>query len=248
MKQKVANIILYCLVAILCLSCGDDQPLAPVNITPPTENVKAPVVDESSVSFDPSSQVLVFKALCPFGSIVRVRLRQLTNGTEEYLLDVSYNTNSQRYFVKFPKLVGGSTYAFCIVGYDVEGKEASRSAEQTFSLPKNAAPEAPATAGIKAYPPSAPEATDGYISGSVITKAMEYSITDGRTWMPVTLTGIVQNLPPGNVLLRLAETPTTEAGKVATIIVPPYRSNTDLDGTDGTSEGMNVRRPNPREG
>lgn len=226
-------------------SCGDDELPAPQNTNNNStgNDIKKPSIVESSIHFNPSIRVITFEASCPLGTRVQLLLRQLTNGTSEELLSINYNTTSRRYYVNLTGLVGGSTYSFCIIGYDSEGNEAVRTAEQTFSLPKNDPPSAPSTANIKAYPPSSPNATDGYIKGAVITKAMEYSIDDGQTWMSVTVAGIISGLSPGNVLLRLAETPTTEAGKYATITVPPYKSNTDLDGTDGTSEGLHVRRP-----
>ena len=229
---------------MLCFSCGDDVPEPDNSGTTPTPvNIVKPTIDESSITYSASSKVVTFKASCPDGTRVRVLFRQLTNGSEEKLLDVSYNTSSRLYYVNLPTLVGGSTYSFCVIGYDKDGKEAVRTVERTFSLPKDAAPDAPSTANIKAYSPSAPDATDGYIRGDVISKAMEYSTDNGKTWARIIMAGIISNLAPGNVLLRIAETATTEAGKTATITVPPYRSNTDIDGTDGTSEGLHIRRP-----
>ena len=246
MKQKLATILLSA-IAMLCLSCGDDLPEPGSNgNTPAPDNVIKPTIVESSVTYNASAKVVTFKASCPNGTKVRVLFRQLTNGTEEKLLDVSYNTNSQQYYTKLPALVGGSSYAFCVIGYDDKGNEAVRSAEQTFSLPKDPSPDAPTTTGIKAFSPSAPDAADGYIKGDVISRTMEYSTDDGQTWTPVTEPGIIRNLSPGDVLLRIAETATTEAGKWATITVPPYRSNTDIGGSDGTSEGLHVRRPSSR--
>ena len=246
MKKTFAYILL-CTITLFCFSCGDDLPepesQSNENPTPPaTSNVKVPTIDESSITCNTSLKVINFKASCPNGTRVRVLFRQLTNGTNQMMQDVSYNTTSQQYYTKFPALVGGSEYSFCIIGYDNEGKEAVRSTERTFTLPKDAAPDAPSITNIKAYPPSAPNASDGYIRGDVISKAMEYSTDDGKTWTPVTVAGTISNLLPGNVLLRLKETATTEASKPAIITVPPYKSNTDIDGTDGTSEGLFIRR------
>ena len=243
MKKTVAYIFAFCAVALFSTSCGDDLP-GPKNNTPApvTNNVKAPTITESSISYNPKSQIITFKASCPEGTTVKVLFRQLTNGSMEKLLDVGYNSNSQQYYIQVPALTGGSDYVFCIVGYNTEGKEATRSAERAFSLPKDPAPEAPSTTGIKAFSPSSEGATDGYIVGTIITKAMEYSIDEGKTWTPVTEVGKISNLPPCTLLLRLMATATTEASLPATIIVPAYHSNTDLDGKDGTSEGLRVRR------
>ena len=243
MKKTVAYIFIFCAAILFNTSCGDDLP-GPENdnTVPVTNNVKAPTITESSISYNAKYQIVSFKASCPEGTKVMVLFRQLTNGSMEKLLDVDYNSNSQHYFTQIPVLTGGSDYVFCIIGYDAEGKEVTRSKEYPFSLPKDPAPEAPLTTGITVYPPTSAEATDGRIIGTVITKAMEYSIDEGKTWTPVTEAGKITNLPPCTLLLRLTATATTEASLPATIVVPPYHSNTDLDGKDGTSEGLRVRR------
>ena len=245
MKKTIAIILILCAVAVLGTGCGDDELPAPQNTNNDStgNDVKKPSIVASSIHFNPSNRVLTFEASCPQGTWMQVLVRQLTNGTNENLHDVNYNPTSRQYYVNLSGLVEGSTYSYCIIGYDSEGNEAVRTAEQTFSLPKNGPPSAPSTANIKAYPPSSPNATDGYIKGTIITKAMEYSTDGGQTWVPVTVAGIISGLAPGDVLLRFAETSTTEAGEYATITVPPYKSNTDLDGTDGTSEGLHIRRP-----
>lgn len=228
---------------MLGISCGDDLPEPENNVTTNTNDVRVPTIDESSISYDASIQIVTFKASCPISTKVMVLLRQLTNGTDERLVNYSYyEKSSNQYRVKLSMLVGGSTYSYCVVGFDSEGRDAVRSAERTFVHPKDAGPSAPSMVGVKAYPPSSRDVADGYIEGVVITKAMEYSTNDGKTWTPVTEAGIIQNLRSGNVLLRLAETPTQEASSSVTIVVPPYKNNTDVDGTDGTSEGLQVRR------
>jgi len=243
-KTTAINIIVFGFVALLCISCGDD--VAEPSVQQPASeqsNVRVPTIEESSVSYDASMQIVTFKASCPIGTRVMLLLRQLTNGSDEKLLSYSYyDTGSKEYRVKLANLVGGSTYAYCIVGYDSNGADAVRTAERTFTHPKNAAPAAPSMVGVKAFPPTSRDVADGYIQGVVITKAMEYSTDDGRTWTPVSKAGIIENLQSGNVLLRLAATSTTEASESATITVPPYKNNTDIDGTDGTSEGLQVRR------
>jgi hypothetical protein len=250
MKKTLAFILILCSAAMLCLSCGDD-PVVPPTPTGGDENpsqttVNTPTIDESTIKYKESTMVVTFQASCPTGTHLKLLLSKKTNGTEETWLDVKYNTSSRQYFVQLQGLVGGTTYSFCIVGYDSEGKEAKRTAEITFTLPKDPAPDAPSTEHLKAYPPTSRNASDGYIQGAGISKAMEYSTDEGETWKPVEEGGKISNLRPGIVLLRLAETPTTEAGKTASITVPPYKSNTDLDGSEGTSEGLHVRRPSPR--
>lgn len=247
MKKTIAFILILCSAVMLCISCGDD-PVVPPNPTPEPEPtpVNVPTIDESTVKYKESTMVVTFQATCPSGTHLKLLLCKKTNGTEETWMEVKYNTSSRQYFVQLQGLVGGTTYSFCIVGYDSEGKEAKRTAEQTFTLPKDPAPEAPPTSNMKAYAPTSRNASDGCIKGTDITRALEYSTDEGETWKPVEVIGIISNLKPGNVLLRVAETATTNAGKTASIIVPPYKSNTDPDGSGGSSEGLNTRRPNPR--
>lgn len=49
---------------------------------------------------------------------------------------------------------------------------------------------------------------------------------------------LLTDLSAGKVLLRKAETPTTEAGKTTFATVPTYQSNTDMNGDHGMSEGL----------
>lgn len=233
---------------MLFASCGgDDLPEPQVENTITDDDAARPTIDDASVSYDASLRLILFKASCPANTNVKVLLRQLTNGTTEKLLEANYNSSGRQYYIQLKYLLGGTEYAFCVVGYDSKGREALRTTERTFTTPKDEAPDAPITSGIKTYPPSAPNLTDGYITGSVITEGMEYSMDNGRTWLPVTEKGIIRNLRPGDVLLRWAETPTTHAGKTATVTVPSYVNNIDLDGTNGTSQGLYVRRPHPRK-
>ena len=235
---------------MFCTGCGGDDLPEPENQNPTgttTDNAQNPTIDEGSIAYNEALRTITFTATRPSGTMLKVLLRQLTNGTEERLLDVYYNSSSRQYFIRLTNLIGGSKYAFCIVGYDKEEKEVTRTTEWTFTLPKDFGPAAPLISGIEAFAPTSPNAADGYLKGNAITTALEYSTDEGKTWTHVTENGIISNLKPGKVLLRFAETPTTEAGQTASLEVPPFKSNTDLDGTDGTSQGLSVRRPNPRK-
>jgi len=247
MKKITATLLILGAAIMLCTGCGDDDLPEPQNPNAGTTTADAqnPTINESSISYNESLRTITFEATRPTGTMLRLLLRQLTNGTEERLLEVYYNSSSRQYFIKLTNLVGGSKYSFCIIGFDKEKKEVIRTAEWTFTLPKDFGPAAPLVSGIEAFAPTSPNAADGYLKGNVITTALEYSTDEGKTWTPVTENGKISNLRPGKVLLREAETPTTEAGNIASVEVPQFTSNTDLDGTDGKSQGMSVRRPNP---
>ena len=212
---------------MLGTSCDANQPEA-----------LQPTIDESSIVYDISTTSVIFNAECPKGTKIQLLLRQLSNGTEEKLINVTPQSGNRYYYISFTGLIGGSTYAYYIIGYDSNGAEAFRTAERTFILQKNASPSAPSTKDLEIHSPSSLVAADGFIKGIILTKDIEYSANGGKTWIPVTIEGLITGLRPGNVMLRKAETPTTEAGKSATVIVPEYKSNTDINGNSGTSDGL----------
>lgn len=242
-------IIFFSVLGLFSVSCSKDDDQDEPN-SPNTEKndneggkndnvVLYPTIDESSIVCDLSKMMVIFNAEKPVGTKIQVLLRQLTNGTEERTLDaISWTATGNKFYVNLINMVGGSDYAFYIIGYDSKGKEVYRSSEHTFSIPKNAAPPAPKVEDIKAYAPSSLVAADGYIEGAVITTEMEYSIDEDQTWTPITENGIIRNLHSGIVLLRIAETLTTNAGESASVVVPSYISNTDLGGDNGTSDGF----------
>ena len=220
------TILTLCALALLAAGCsGSDS------------DTVAPTVDESSIVCDFASRSISFNADCPGGAKLLVLLRQLTNGNDEQTFDVRLRAG-QTYFVTLIGLVGGSTYAYYVIGYDSSGKESSRSSERTFTVPKYGAPAAPSLAGLTAYSPSSLVASDGYLKGACLTTELEYSTDDGQSWKPVVENGFIRNLSPGKVLLRKAETSTTEAGKTTSATVPTYQSNTDMKGDHGMSEGL----------
>ena len=226
MKKILYLAILFCSVALIGTGCSKNEPVA-----------LRPTFDESSVVCDISSKTISFNADCPNGTKLQVLLRQKTNGTDELLQEARLKSSGQ-YYVSIIGLVGGSIYAYYIIGYDSNGAETFRSGEHTFTVPKYASPQAPSLAGIIVHSPSSLVATDGYLEGSAITKDIEYCPNGSETWYPVVVTGLITDLPPGKVILRKAETPTTEASKTASLIIPMYKSNTDMDGSNGTSEGL----------
>ena len=225
-----SKMLIMCAVALFCTGCGDDTP-----------DVLVPTLDESSVACNTSSKVVYFKAVIPEGTKVVVLVRQQTNGNDERTLNVTFQPNNRTYYANLDNMMGGSVYVYYIIGYDSNGAEAFRSKEYTFTLPKNPGPAMPATQGITAYAPTSLVAADGYIVGDVITTAMEYSTDNGQTWKPVAQAGAIRGLPSGKVLFRIAATVTTEASPSASVVVPVYESNTDLNGDGGTSDGMKVK-------
>ena len=247
MKQIRSLSILLAATLVLGISCGGGDEATPshqapeVTPQPSTPTVQVPTIDEASIRCDVVSNTIYFHATRPAGTKMQVLLCQQTNGTGEQLLEVSYSTAGKFFYVTLVDLVPGATYTYSIIGYNSKGTEAFRSAEQTFTMPKAAAPLPPSTANIQAYAPSTLHGTDGYLEGEVLTMEIEYSTDGGETWTAVTEDGVIRNLPPGKVLIRLAESPTTEAGMSAEVTVPEYHSNTDPDGDGGTSDGMRVK-------
>lgn len=250
MKQTVPQILFLVAAFVLCNSCGggDDQPAPnsqaqnPSGTNQPTERkTQVPTIDEASITYDAASNTIYFHGTRPAGTKIQVQLFRQTDETEEQVMDVSYSAGGQFYFVNVASLTPGAVYTYYVIGYDSKGDEAFKTAEQSFTMPKAAAPAPPSTVAIQAYAPTTLHGTDGYLEGAVITTKMEYSLDGGETWTAVAEAGFIRNLPPGKLLLRLAETATTEAGRAATVTVPEYRSNTDPSGEGGNSEGMRVK-------
>lgn len=245
MKKFSLYILLAAVACVLTISCGGDEPEStPSTVSGSTSGggtydptLDDPYINESSIECDVSNMIITFQASPNKGSVF-VLLRRLTNGTWERREMASQNAAKNLYYVKFSKLLGGSQYAFYVLGLNIRGQEVFRSAERTFTLPKDGAPNAPSILGLQIFAPSSYIATDGYATGLCITTAMEYSVDEGVTWSPVTEAGAIRQLPSGKILVRLAETPTAEASLTASFVVPRYKSNTDLDGEDGTSQGL----------
>lgn len=250
-QMKTRNSLIFMLAATLVLgiSCGggDNQP------TPNSQaqngagqssapTIQVPTIDESSITCDMETKTIYFHGTRPAGTRFEVEVYGLGDATEVQQLDVLYNAIGKFFYAYLVDMQPGATYTYSIIGYDSKGKESIKSAENTFTMPKNPSPQPPVTSGIQAYAPSTLHGTDGYLEGEVITTAMEYSTDGGETWTAVTEAGFIRNLAPGKVQLRWAETPTTEAGMAAEVKVPEYHSNTDPEGTGGSSEGMRAKR------
>jgi hypothetical protein len=77
------------------------------------------------------------------------------------------------------------------------------------------------------------------ITGDAITPAVEYSINGGEDWINATDYGIIEYLPIGKVLVRIAATTSRMAGASVELTIP---GNTDISGEGGYSEGENARQ------
>ena len=249
MKKLHLPIILAAIACVLAVSCGSDEPdntpkpasgTTPAG-TPSSSSADNPYINESSIECDIPNMVITFQASPNKGSVA-VFFRRLTNCSWEHQSAVSRYNAKNLYYVKLSQLLGGSQYAFHVLGFDQYGQEIFRSAERTFELPKSAPPAAPILSGLQVFAPSSHTAADGYVTGLCLTTAMEYSVDEGATWSPVTEAGAIRQLPSGKILVRLAETPTAEASREAFIVIPKYKSNTDIDGDGGTSQGLRSPR------
>ena len=205
-----------------------------------------PTIDESTINHKELSNmtfIVSFKAECPQGTSTKVLFKQRTNGTDETMVDAKYYPAIKECSAVLSNPVRGSNYAYYVLGYNSDGNHCYTSKEGTFDVPKNSGPAGPSVISINAHAPSSLVASDGYLEGSILTEAIEYSTDDEKTWTPVTENGFIRGLRPGKVQLRFAETPTTKVGKTSTIVVPAYKSNTDMDGDGGTSEGVTSTGP-----
>ena len=232
MKKILSFLLIFGVIVMFGTSCGSSI---------------QPQIDESTIACSkPTVEqgvTITFKAECPEGTSVKVRFLQRTNGTEERIVDAQYREFIGVCYVYFQKPIGGSTYAYYIIGYDSDGDQCYVSEERTFDVPKGLAPKALEVKGLILHSPTSLVASDGYLEGSVLTEAVEYSVDEEKTWTAVTEERFIRGLCSGKVILRIAETPTTKVGKTSYVIVPPYKSNTDLDGGGGTSEGVTSTGP-----
>jgi len=231
MKKLRFFFLIFGAIVMLGTSC-DNSPITPT-------------IDESTIShkeLENRTIVVSFKAKCPNGTSTKVQFKQRPNGLDETTVDAKFYPAVEECSAVFSN-PQGSSYAYYVLGYNSDGKHCYTSKEGTFDVSKNPGPAAPSATSINAHAPSSLIASDGYLEGSILTEAIEYSIDEGKTWAPVTEKGFIRGLRPGKVQLRFAETPTTKVGKTSTIVVPAYKSNTDMDGDGGTSEGVTSTGP-----
>ncbi len=171
-----------------------------------------------------------------------------TNGKKIAEYPALFSEIDKMYHVNLTNLSPGNIYFYHIVAYDADGNYVSRANEGSFTLPQLDGPAA--LTGLVAHAP-----TDiafaynsggtlygdptGYITGDAITPAVEYSINGGEEWKSATNYGIIEYLPIGKVLVRIAATTSRMAGASVELTIP---GNTDISGEGGYSEGENARQ------
>ncbi len=157
------------------------------------------------------------------------------NGKKIAEYPATYSTEDNMYHVTLSNLAPGNIYFYYIAAYDTEGIFISRANEGSFTIPQIEGPEA--LTGLTAYAPTA--YYSGYITGESITTDVEYSVDGGETWASAEENGIIEGLPIGNVLVRIAATTSRLAGKSVEITIP---GNTDFNATEEEyAEGENSR-------
>ena len=85
---------------------------------------------------------------------------------------------------------------------------------------KEAGPKAPDASRLTVTSPTSKDAADGKITG--VDSTMEYSTDGGRTWKDVTGTEITGIAGGTNVIIRVKETDTANAGEQLTVYVKEY--------------------------
>ena len=171
-----------------------------------------------------------------------------SNGKKITEYPALFSEVDKMYHVNLTNLSPGNIYFYHIVAYDADGNFVSRANEGSFTLPQLDGPAA--LTGLVAHAPTDVafaynyEGTlygdpTGYITGDAITPAVEYSINGGEEWKSATNYGIIEYLPIGKVLVRIAATTSRMAGASVELTIP---GNTDINGEGGYSEGENARQ------
>lgn len=171
-----------------------------------------------------------------------------TNGKKIAEYPALFSESDKLYHVNITNLSPGNIYFYHIVAYDADGNFVSRANEGSFTLPQLDGPAA--LTGLVAHAPTDIASAynnggtldgypTGYITGDAITPAVEYSINGGEDWKNATDYGIIEYLPIGKVLVRIAATTSTMAGASVELTIP---GNTDMSGEGGYAEGENARQ------
>lgn len=254
--KNIFPIVSIALMAIgLTTSCGSDNDSANDNIVANSYDARhnienANKLEENgliSYSEDLTSATVQFVA----NNTANMRLAMVlagSNGKKIAEYPALFSETDNMYHVNLTNLSPGNIYFYHIVAYDAEGNYVSRANEGSFTLPQIAGPEA--LTGLIAHAPTgiasaySYEGTlhgqpTGYITGDAITPAVEYSINGGETWESATANGIIEGLPIGKVLVRIAATTSRMAGASVELTIP---GNTDINGDDGYAEGENARQ------
>lgn len=241
MKKIFKTMAIVLMATMSVVGCGDD-PIEPnkgqeEKPEPEQKVEELPTVDESSVSY--KNGFIIFTGTRPTTShYFKIWVSAQQEGTQEMEYDVEFFTSKGLYQAKADDLKRGEKYWCRVGGFNHKGEKVMESSRLTIEAMKDEGPDAPAVYTITAVAPTTKNGADGYLTGNVITTAMEYSTDDGKTWTPVSTNGIITGLKSGVVLLRYKETDKQLAGKSASITVPQHTSNTDANGEGGKSEGL----------
>ena len=171
-----------------------------------------------------------------------------TNGKKIAEYPALFSEVDKMYHVNLTNLSPGNIYFYHIIAYDADGNFISRANEGSFTLPQLDGPAA--LTGLVAHAPTNIANAynyggtlygdpTGYITGDAITPAVEYSTNGGEDWKNATNYGIIEYLPIGKVLVRIAATTSRMAGASVELTIP---GNTDMSGEGGYSEGENARQ------
>lgn len=170
------------------------------------------------------------------------------NGKKIAEFPALYSESDNMYHVNLTNLTPGNIYFYHIIAYDADGNYVSRANEGSFTLPQLKGPAA--LTGLVGHAPTNIANAyysegklygnpTGYITGDNITPKVEYSIDGGELWESATENGIIEGLPVGKILVRIAATTTTMAGESVEITIP---GNSDISGEGGYAEGENARK------
>lgn len=255
--KNIFPIVSIALMAIgLTTSCGSDNDSANDDIVANSYDARhnienANKLEENgliSYSEDLTSATVQFAA----NNTANMRLAMVlagSNGKKIAEYPALFSETDNMYHVNLTNLSPGNIYFYHIVAYDAEGNYVSRANEGSFTLPQIAGPEA--LTGLIAHAPTGIRGinvedgkikvteTTGYITGDAITPDVEYSINGGETWESATANGIIEGLPIGKVLVRIAATTSRMAGASVELTIP---GNTDINGDDGYAQGENARQ------
>ena len=258
MKKKFPFICMALMAVGLMISCSSEDSSAG-EIAETSYDARKAIVDSND---------LMEKGLITFGddlTSATARFAVSDPGDMDFAMAVAgpngkkiaefpaiYSAADNMYHVTMTNLSPGSIYYYHIVAYDAEGNFVSRANEGSFTLPQLPGPGA--LTGLVAHAPTRALAVmtelnpdgsytyhytcDGYITGDCITPAVEYSVDGGETWASAETNGVIDFLPIGKILVRIAATTSTLAGESVEVIIP---GNSDLSGEDGYAEGENAR-------
>lgn len=258
--KKIYPFICTALMAVgLMTSCGSDDDSSAGEMAVTSYDARKAIADSNDLqekgqmtfSDDLTSATAKFAVSDPGGMNFAMAIAG-SNGKKIAEFPAIYSEVDNMYHVTMTNLSPGNIYFYHIVAYDVEGNYVSRANEGSFTLPQLPGP-GPLT-GLVAHAPTSLYITDivinpdgsytytrtpdGYITGEEITPAVEYSIDGGETWKSAVTNGIIEMLPIGKILVRLAATTSTLAGESVEITIP---GNSDISGEGGYADGENAR-------